>query len=103
MSGTVDAACWDLAADAVAEAVTAEVLGPREGDRGRHTQAAIDQMESTLGRRITAERLYHALRAGSFANARGPARLLAVDDHAARHPAPTPEGAQPQAGSTPGR
>ncbi|RRF91326.1 MAG: hypothetical protein DUD33_00625 [Coriobacteriaceae bacterium] len=99
VSSTVDAACWDLAADAVAEAVTAEVLGPREGDRGRHTQAVIDQMESTLGRRITAERLYHALRAGSFANAREDwARLLAVDDHAAWHPAPTPEGAQSQAG-----
>ncbi len=99
VSGSVDAACWDLAADAVAEAVTAEVLGPREGDRGRHTQVVIDQMESTLGRRITAERLYHALRGGAFANARDDwARLLLVDDHAAWHPAPTPEGAQSQPG-----
>ena len=66
VGATVDSAAWDLASDIVAEALAAEVVGPRDNDRGRRIEAALDLIESTLGARVTTERLYHALRRGAF-------------------------------------
>lgn len=98
VGATVDRAAWDLAADIVAEALAAEVVGPRDDDRGRHIEAALDLIESTLGARITAERLYHALRRGAFQNARADwQRLFLVDDHASWYPAQSQSPAQPGA------
>lgn len=98
VGATVDRAAWDLAADIVAEALAAEVVGPRDDDRGRHIEAALDLIESTLGARITTERLYHALRRGAFQNARADwQRLFLVDDHASWYPAQSQSPAQPGA------
>lgn len=98
VGATVDRAAWDLAADIVAEALAAEVVGPRDDDRGRHIEAALDLIESTLGARITTERLYHALRRGAFQNARADwQRLFLVDDHASWYPAQPQSPAQPGA------
>ncbi|MDY4015289.1 VWA-like domain-containing protein [Parafannyhessea umbonata] len=98
VGATVDRAAWDLAADIVAEALAAEVIGPRDDDRGRHIEAALDLIESTLGARITTERLYHALRRGAFQNARADwQRLFLVDDHASWYPAQSQSPAQPGA------
>lgn len=98
VGATVDRAAWDLAADIVAEALAAEVIGPRDNDRGRHIEAALDLIESTLGARITTERLYHALRRGAFQNARADwQRLFLVDDHASWYPALSQSPAQPGA------
>lgn len=98
VGATVDRAAWDLAADIVAEAFAAEVIGPRDDDRGRHIEAALDLIESTLGARITTERLYHALRRGAFQNARAVRqRLFLVDDHASWYPALSQSPAQPGA------
>lgn len=98
VGATVDRAAWDLAADIVAEALAAEVVGPRDDDRGRHIEAALDLIESTLGARITTERLYHALRRGAFQNARADwQRLFLVDDHASWYPAQPQSTAQPGA------
>lgn len=98
VGATVDRAAWDLAADIVAEALAAEVIGPRDNDRGRHIEAALDLIESTLGARITTERLYHALRRGAFQNARADwQRLFLVDDHASWYPAQSQSPAQPGA------
>lgn len=98
VGATVDRAAWDLAADIVAEALAAEVVGPRDNDRGRHIEAALDLIESTLGARITTERLYHALRRGAFQNARADwQRLFLVDDHASWYPAQSQSPAQPGA------
>ena len=98
VGATVDRAAWDLAADIVAEALAAEVVGPRDDDRGRHIEAALDLIESTLGARITTERLYHALRRGAFQNARADwQRLFLLDDHASWYPAQSQSPAQPGA------
>lgn len=98
VGATVDRAAWDLAADIVAEALAAEVVGPRDDDRGCHIEAALDLIESTLGARITTERLYHALRRGAFQNARADwQRLFLVDDHASWYPAQSQSPAQPGA------
>ena len=98
VGATVNRAAWDLAADIVAEALAAEVVGPRDDDRGRHIEAALDLIESTLGARITTERLYHALRRGAFQNARADwQRLFLVDDHASWYPAQSQSPAQPGA------
>lgn len=98
VGATVDRAAWDLASDIVAEALAAEVVGPRDDDRGRHIEAALDLIESTLGARITTERLYHALRRGAFQNARADwQRLFLVDDHASWYPAQSQSPAQPGA------
>lgn len=92
VGATVDRAAWDLAADIVAEALAAEVVGPRDDDRGRHAEAALDLIESTLGARVTTERLYHALRRGAFQNARADwQRLFFVDDHAPWYPEESPQ------------
>ena len=92
VGATVDRSSWDLAADIVAEALAAEVVGPRDDDRGRHIEAALDLIESTLGARITTERLYHALHRGAFQNARADwQRLFLVDDHASWYPAQSPQ------------
>lgn len=92
VGATVDRAAWDLASDIVAEALAAEVVGPRDNDRGRRIEAALDLIESTLGARVTTERLYHALRRGAFQNARADwQRLFLVDDHASWYPAHSPQ------------
>ena len=92
VGATVDRAAWDLASDIVAEALAAEVVGPRDNDRGRRIEAALDLIESTLGARVTTERLYHALRRGAFQNARADwQRLFLVDDHASWYPVHSPQ------------
>lgn len=91
VGATVDQSSWDLAADIVAEALAAEVIGPRDDERGRHIEAALDLIESTLGARVSTERLYHALRRGGFQNARADwQRLFLVDDHASWYPEKSP-------------
>lgn len=92
VGAAVDRAAWDLASDIVAEALAAEVAGPRDNDRGRRIEAALDLIESTLGARVTTERLYHALRRGAFQNARADwQRLFLVDDHASWYPTHSPQ------------
>jgi hypothetical protein len=98
VGATVDSAAWDLASDIVAEALARRSSVPRDDDRGRHIEAALDLIESTLGARITTERLYHALRRGAFQNARADwQRLFLVDDHASWYPAQSQSPAQPGA------
>lgn len=85
---------WDLAADLVAEEVAAELLGPREGQRGREVAALVSRVARTIDGRLTTERLYRALRQGAFTDEREdwPA-LLRVDDHLDWYPE---DAAKPQ-------
>lgn len=82
VSGDVDGASWDLACDLVAEALVAEIVGARPGDRGAKIEAVLEQLDEDFGAKLTTERLYRALRDGAYANARWQwTPLFHVDDH----------------------
>ena len=82
-SSSVDSAAWDLACDIVTESLVAQVAGPREGTRGAKIEAVLEQLEDDLGKGLTAERLYRALREGSYHNTREQwTPLFSVDSHA---------------------
>ncbi len=83
----VDAASWDLAADVVAENLATELVGPREGERGKKIAVVMEQVREALGGRVTTERLYGHLRRGAWDNMRGLwADIFRVDNHAPWHP-----------------
>ncbi|WP_235814998.1 vWA domain-containing protein, partial [Olsenella massiliensis] len=80
---------WDLAADIAAEAVVAELMGPRDGLRGSREQAAFDQLGAVLAGRLGAERIYRALGEGRFENdVEQWERLFVSDDHGSWYPEP---------------
>ena len=82
VSDAVDGPSWDLAADIVAESLVVELVGAREGERGTKEKTALKQLTDDFGAPVSTERLYHALREGSYATERrqwGP--LFHVDDH----------------------
>lgn len=79
--GRVRPRAWALASDIAVERLVAELLGPREGERGRAVSVVVEQLEHDLGGEPTAERTYRALRGGRYANVRRTWReALAVDD-----------------------
>lgn len=79
---TVDCALWNIACDIAAERVSLEVLGPRDGARGRKIQTTIADLERQLGCKATAEKIYGRLRAGEWARMLDEwAKLFAADDH----------------------
>lgn len=72
---------WSLATDIVVERLAAELLGPREGERGRAVSAVVEQLRHDLDAEPTAERVYRALRHGRYANVRRTwQQALEVDD-----------------------
>lgn len=72
---------WELATDIAVERLVAELLGPREGERGRAVSVVVEQLRHDLGAEPTAERTYRALRHGRYANVRRTWRqALEVDD-----------------------
>ncbi len=87
VGATVGREAWSLAADVAAEKVVCELLGPREGERGRQQRAAFDHLCGELHGEITAERLYRALAGGAYAPMRNEwAELFGADDHAGWYP-----------------
>lgn len=77
----VDRGAWELASDIVVERLAREMLGPREGERGRAIDIVIEQLRDDLGAEPTAERVYRALKEGRYANVRRTwGKLLSVDD-----------------------
>lgn len=77
----VDAASWSLATDIVVERLVDEMMGPREGERGRAVGMVVEQLREDLGATPTAERVYRELRAGRYRNVRRTwAKAFAVDD-----------------------
>lgn len=82
VSHTVERTLWSIACDIAAERVSLEVLGPRDGARGRKIQTTIADLERQLGCKATAERIYGRLRAGKWARMLDEwAKLFAADDH----------------------
>ena len=79
---TVERTLWNIACDIAAERVSLEVLGPRDGARGRKIQSTIADLERQLGCKATAEKIYGRLRAGKWARMLDEwAKLFAADDH----------------------
>lgn len=79
---TVERMLWNIACDIAAERVSLEVLGPRDGARGRKIQSTIADLERQLGCKATAEKIYGRLRAGKWARMLDEwAKLFAADDH----------------------
>ena len=79
---TVERTLWNIACDIAAERVSLEVLGPRDGARGRKIQSTIADLECQLGCKATAEKIYGRLRAGKWARMLDEwAKLFAADDH----------------------
>lgn len=82
VSHTVERTLWNIACDIAAERVSLEVLGPRDGARGRKIQTTIADLERQLGCKATAEKIYGRLRAGKWARMLDEwAKLFAADDH----------------------
>lgn len=82
VSHTVERTLWNIACDIAAERVSLEVLGPRDGARGRKIQTTIADLERQLGCKATAEKIYGRLRAGKWARMLDKwAKLFAADDH----------------------
>lgn len=97
VDASVDARSWDLAADIVAEGLSTELVGPREGERGKKIAAVMEQLHDAFEGRVTTERLYGRLRRDCWDNMREVwEELFRVDDHAPWHPRaadqPTDEG-----------
>ena len=57
VSPTVERTLWNIACDIAAERVSLEVLGPRDGARGRKIQSTIADLERQLGCKATAEKI----------------------------------------------
>lgn len=84
---TVRRKAWNLAADVAAETVVCELLGPREGERGRRQRAVFDRLRGELRGEITAERLYRALTGGAYAPVTDEwTELFGADDHTGWYP-----------------
>lgn len=82
VSHTVERTLWSIACDIAAERVSLEVLGPRDGARGRKIQTTIADLERQLGCKATAEKIYGRLRAGKWARMLDEwAKLFAADAH----------------------
>ncbi len=76
-----DPAAWELATDIVAEKLTAEVAGPRDDERGQALAVVLEKVRAQMGEPVSAERLYHHLRKGEFADVREAwAKAFQVDD-----------------------
>lgn len=76
-----DPASWSLATDVVAEKLTAQVAGPREGARGEATAAILSTLRSDMGEPVSAERTFRRLHAGEYADLRGKwAKIVRVDN-----------------------
>ena len=100
VGASVDGSSWDLAADIVAESLTAEIMGPRDGKRGAKITEALDQLAKDLGQALTTERLYRALRDGANADVRHQwDPLFHVDDHGLR---PSAQQASTSSGTSSG-
>lgn len=77
----VSPGAWGLATDMAVERIAAELLGPREGERGQAVSAVVEQLRHDLDAEPTAERVYRALRHGRYANVRRTWQTaLRVDD-----------------------
>ena len=107
VGSSVDGPSWDLAADIVAESLVAELVGTREGKRGTEIGAAFKQLDRDFGGPVSTERLYRALRDGSYGDVRRRwESLFHVDDHSLWPSSQTPDqgkgsSAQPQPDGTP--
>lgn len=68
---SIDVVLWGLACDMVVERNVAEICGPRSGTRGTRISRAFSVVESELGERPGAEKLYKALKGGMWADEAG--------------------------------
>ena len=74
---------WNVACDMASERAVMECCGVRPGDRGIDIQAALRRVELDLGCRPTAEKIYHRLCQGLWADCiERWTSLFQADDHA---------------------
>lgn len=66
VKGDVAPKAWALATDIVAEKLTREICGVRDGQRGEAVSTVLEQLNDDLGGRVTAERIYRGLRRGMW-------------------------------------
>ena len=66
VKGDIDPKAWALATDIVAEKLTREICGVRDGQRGEAVSIVLEQLNDDLGGRVTAERIYRGLRHGKW-------------------------------------
>ena len=82
VGASIDRRLWDLACDIAVERVVSEICGPRSGKRGAEIQRALSKVDSKLGERASAEKVYKALKGGEW-NRETPSWevLFAADSH----------------------
>ena len=66
VGASIDRRLWDLACDIAVERVVSEICGPRSGKRGAEIQRALSKVDSKLGDRASAEKVYKALKGGEW-------------------------------------
>lgn len=69
VKGDVDPKAWALATDIVAEKLTREICGVRDGQRGEAISIVLERLGDDLGGHVTAERVYRGLRQGRWREA----------------------------------
>ena len=87
VGANVDGRLWSLACDIAVERVVADACGARSGQRGEEIGQALDIVAERLGGRCGAEKVYRALRGGSWADEVSRWEpLFRADDHVLWHP-----------------
>ena len=87
VGSSVEKRSWSLACDVAAEALAAEILGPRHGWRGEAIEQVLNKLEEDFFGKLTAERLYRALKCGEYdGDCKDWEPLFFCDDHTAWFP-----------------
>ena len=83
----IDRRLWSLACDISVEGLVAEILGPAADERAKAQGAVARRLASELGRSLTAERIYRALRNGiAGSDLKVWEQTFRVDDHTPWYP-----------------
>ena len=78
---------WNLAVDVAAEMLVSEIAGRRDGWRGDSIEHTLTKLSEDFAGKLTAERLYRALKRGDYADKKDEWEpLFRVDDHSAWYP-----------------
>ena len=87
VGASIDRRLWDLACDIAAERVVAEVCGPRSGSRGADIQRVLSKVDTKLGKRAGAEKVYKVLKGGEWTEQVSSWEVLfAADSHLPWYP-----------------
>ncbi|WP_248922874.1 VWA-like domain-containing protein [Olsenella intestinalis] len=87
VGASIDRRLWNLACDIAAERVVAEVCGPRSGSRGADIQRVLSKVDTKLGKRAGAEKVYKVLKGGEWTEQVSSWEVLfAADSHLPWYP-----------------